>query len=113
MSFTLDGREIETTEGGYLVNLEDWSPELASLIALDEKLELGERHWDVIHYLRDEYVNNGGNQPNTRSLVKSMSRLWGDKSVNAKTLYDLFPGDPSKQGGRIAGLPESRRKGGY
>ena len=33
MSFTLDGREIETTEGGYLVNLEDWSPELASLIA--------------------------------------------------------------------------------
>jgi tRNA 2-thiouridine synthesizing protein E len=42
-----------------------------------------------------------------------MSRAWDDKSVNAKTLYDLFPGDPSKQGGRIAGLPESRRKGGY
>jgi tRNA 2-thiouridine synthesizing protein E len=42
-----------------------------------------------------------------------MAGTWGDKSVNAKTLYDLFPGDPSKQGGRIAGLPESRRKGGY
>jgi len=50
---------------------------------------------------------------NTRTLVKAMSRTWGDKSINAKTLYDLFPGDPSKQGGRIAGLPESRRKGGY
>ena len=113
MSFTLDGIEIETTPSGFLQNVEDWSLELAGVIAAEENLELSERHWDVINYLRDEYVNNGANQPNTRSLVKAMGRLWGDKSVNAKTLYDLFPGDPSKQGGRIAGLPESRRKGGY
>ena len=59
--------------------------------------------------------NAGGDKLrwNTRNLVKAMARAWDDKSVNAKTLYDLFPGDPSKQGGRIAGLPESRRKGGY
>ncbi len=113
MSFTVDGREIETTASGFLTNLEDWSLELAAMIALEEKLELSERHWDVINYLRDEYVNNGANQPNTRTLVKAMSQAWDDKSVKAKTLYDLFPGDPSKQGGRIAGLPESRRKGGY
>ena len=113
MSFTLDGREFEITASGFLQNLEDWSPELAGMIADDEKIDLSERHWDVINYLRDEYVNNGANQPNTRTMVKAMSKAWGDKSVNAKTLYDLFPGDPSKQGGRIAGLPESRRKGGY
>ena len=41
-----------------------------------------------------------------------MSEKWGEK-IDQKTLYDLFPLDPSKQGGRIAGLPESRRKGGY
>jgi tRNA 2-thiouridine synthesizing protein E len=113
MSFTVDGKEIEITASGFLQNLEDWSPELAGMIADDEKIDLSERHWDVINYLRDEYVNNGANQPNTRTMVKAMSKAWGDKSVNAKTLYDLFPGDPSKQGGRIAGLPESRRKGGY
>ena len=113
MGFTIDGREIATTPSGFLENLEDWSDELAELIAAEEGLQLSDRHWDVIRYLRDEYVNNGANQPNTRTLVKAMSRLWDDKSVNAKTLYDLFPGDPSKQGGRIAGLPESRRKGGY
>jgi sulfur relay (sulfurtransferase) DsrC/TusE family protein len=28
-------------------------------------------------------------------------------------MYDLFPGNPSKQAGRIGGLPESMRKGGY
>jgi tRNA 2-thiouridine synthesizing protein E len=113
MAFIIDGKEIATTPTGFLENLEEWSEELARLVADEEKLDLGERHWDVINYLRDEYFNNAGNQPNTRTLVKAMSRKWDDKSVNAKTLYDLFPGDPSKQGGRIAGLPESRRKGGY
>ena len=113
MGIIVEDREISTTDTGFLENIEDWSEAVAEVIALEEKLELSQRHWDLINYLRDEYVNNGGNQPNTRNLVKAMAKLWGDKSVNAKTLYDLFPGDPSKQGGRIAGLPESRRKGGY
>ena len=113
MSINVDGKEIPTNDNGYLENLEDWSEAVAEAIATSESLELGERHWDLIRFLRDEFVNNGGNQPNTRNLVKAMASSWGDRSVNAKTLYDLFPGDPSKQGGRIAGLPESRRKGGY
>ena len=45
-------------------------------------------------------------------LINYTEKLWGEK-IDAKVLYDLFPGDPSKQGGRISGLPESRRKGGY
>ena len=113
MSINVDGNEIPTTATGFLENIEDWSESVARVLADQEKLELGERHWDLINHLRDEYINNAGNQPNTRNLVKAMAKAWGDKSVNAKTLYDLFPGDPSKQGGRIAGLPESRRKGGY
>ena len=113
MSITVDGREIEVTPSGFLENVEDWSRAVAQVIADEEQIELGERHWDLLNFLRDEYINNGGNQPNTRNLVKAMAKIWNDRSVNAKSLYDLFPGDPSKQGGRIAGLPESRRKGGY
>ncbi len=113
MSINVDGREIPTNDNGYLENHEDWSEAVAEILAASENLELGERHWDLIRHLREEFVNNGGNQPNTRNLVKAMAKTWGDRSTNAKTLYDLFPGDPSKQGGRIAGLPESRRKGGY
>ena len=113
MSISVNGTEIATTETGFLENIEDWSEDVALAIAAEEQLELSPRHWDLINHLRDEFINNGGNQPNTRNLVKAMSKTWDDKSVNAKTLYDLFPGDPSKQGGRIAGLPESRRKGGY
>ena len=106
------GKQIETTEMGYLVNTEDWSEDIAKHIAASEKLELTDKHWDVINHLRNEFFNNSGNQPNTRKLVKHLEKLWGEK-IDAKVLYDLFPGNPSKQAGRISGLPESRRKGGY
>ncbi len=112
MSLEVDGKVIETNVNGYLSNLEDWSEAVAAVIAEQEGITLAERHWDVINYLRDEYLNNAGNQPNTRTMVKAMSAKW-DEKIDAKALYDLFPKDPSKQAGRIGGLPESRRKGGY
>ena len=77
-----------------------------------EDIELTDRHWDLINYLREEFYENRENQPNTRTIIKAMSDEWGEK-IKQGDLYALFPGDPSKQGGRIAGLPESRRKGGY
>ena len=112
MGFEFNGQEIATNKDGYLENLEDWSEELASAMAKTDNIELSDKHWDLINYLRDEYINNAQNQPNTRAIVKAMSAAWGEK-IGQRDVYDLFPGDPSKQGGRIAGLPESRRKGGY
>lgn len=112
MAIEFEGKAVETTSNGYLINIEDWSEALAEQIAQEDKLELTEKHWDLIKYLRDEYINNGGTQPNTRNIVKTMSAKWGEK-IGQKDVYELFPQDPSKQGGRIAGLPESRRKGGY
>ncbi len=112
MAYEFGGASIETTANGYLVNAEDWSKALGEHIAGLEGVTLTDRHWNVIDFLRDEYFNNNQSTPNTRAILKAMSERWNAK-IDQKTLYDLFPLDPSKQGGRIAGLPESRRKGGY
>ncbi len=112
MGMDVNGKDIATTDSGFLVNTEDWDKEVAKVIAAQEGIELSDRHWDVINYLRDEYFNSG-TLPNTRNMVKAMSKKWKDKKLSAKALYELFPGNPSKQAGRIGGLPESRRKGGY
>jgi len=112
MAMIVDGKEIETTGTGFLANTEDWNEAVAEVIAKEEDIELTQRHWDVIKYLREQYFDNSGNQPNNRIIVKAMGEIWSEK-VNSKTLFDLFPGNPSKQAGRIAGLPESMRKGGY
>ncbi len=113
MTLEIGGKVIATTAMGFLENQDDWNKEIAHAIAAEEGIELTDRHWAVIDHLRDQYFNNGGAQPNTRTLVKGMQSVWEGEKVDAKTLYTLFPHDPSKQGGRIAGLPESRRKGGY
>jgi tRNA 2-thiouridine synthesizing protein E len=112
MAVEINGATYETTENGYLVNIEEWSRDVAGGLAASESIELTEKHWDVIDYLREEYFNNNGNQPNNRTIIKEMSDKWGHK-VSNKEIFDLFPGNPSKQAGLIAGLPESRRKGGY
>ena len=112
MKVEVNGNEVSTTETGFLVNIEDWTEDVAQVIAAQEGIVLEQRHWDVINYLRDEFINKKENQPNTRNMIKDMGKLWGEK-IDSKTLFDLFPGNPSKQAGRIGGLPESRRKGGY
>ncbi len=105
--------DVETTATGYLANVEDWTEDIAKEIAAAEEIpELTDKHWDLIKYLRDEYINNGGNQPNDRTIVKAMSKAWGEK-VSTKELYDMFRKQPSKVAGKIGGLPESKRKAGY
>lgn len=112
MTISFEGNDIEVNANGYLVNAEDWSEGLARVLAETDGLTLGQEQMDIINYLREEYFNNNNNQPNTRTIVKAMAEQWG-KDVDQKYVYDLFNGDPSKIAGRIAGLPESRRKGGY
>lgn len=112
MSIDFNGATIETTASGYLVDQGDWSEDLARKMAEADGIALGPEHFELISYLREEFFDNGGALPNTRTIVKAMSERWG-REVSQRELYELFPLDPSKQGGRIAGLPESRRKGGY
>lgn len=105
--------DIEKTASGYLVNTADWNEDIAREIAKAESLgEMSTRHWDLIKFLREEFFENNGHQPNERAMVKAMTEIWGT-SVATKDLYDLFPMQPSKQAAKVAGLPETKRKGGY
>jgi len=112
MAYEVNGKSVEADDNGYLTNVEDWNEDVAKAIAEAEGVSLNDKSWDVIGYLRDEYLNNGGTQPNDRTIVKAMSKKWGEK-IQSKDLYELFPMQPSKQAAKIGGLPESRRKGGY
>jgi len=102
----VNGKSIEVTDTGYLVNWTDWNEDVARVLAEQESIELSDKHWDVINYLRDEYINNNQNQPMERVVLKDMGKKWGTKPT-------LFPLAPTKQGTKIAGLPAVRRKGGY
>jgi len=112
MAIEVQGKTIETDANGNLVNPQDWNRDVAEKLAAEEGIELTQEHWDVLEYLRDEYLNNNGNQPMERQINKDMGKRWG-KKIGSKDLYRLFPKAPSKQGNKIAGLPFVARKGGY
>lgn len=113
MAYEVKGKVLEATENGFLASSEDWDKDVAEAIAAAEGLTLTADHWDVIEYLRNAYFNHNGEQPNNRAILKAMQEKWAGRKVDNKTLFDLYPGNPSKQAGKIAGLPESLRKGGY
>ncbi|ESQ14723.1 MAG TPA: TusE/DsrC/DsvC family sulfur relay protein [Chromatiaceae bacterium] len=112
MAIEVNGKSIETTASGFLVELNDWDEDVARAIAQAEGIDLTDKHWDIINYLRDEYFNNNQHQPMERVLLKDIGKVWGAKP-SSKDVYKLFPLAPTKQGTKIAGLPEVHRKGGY
>ena len=48
-------RTIELGEDGYLSNVEDWDEEVAAHLAAAEGIEMTDRHWEVVNFLRDYY----------------------------------------------------------
>ncbi|MCX7896757.1 MAG: TusE/DsrC/DsvC family sulfur relay protein [Rhodocyclaceae bacterium] len=105
MAFELNGKTIETDEEGYLVNLSDWSEEVAQYLAQQEGITLTENHWEVINFLRD-YYNEFQIAPAVRVLTKAIGKKLGPEKGNSQYLYELFPYGPAKQACKIAGLPK-------
>jgi TusE/DsrC/DsvC family sulfur relay protein len=105
MTLVMDDKTFETDEEGYLVNLSDWSEEVANQIAKQENVEMTPNHWEVVNFLR-EYYTEYQIAPAIRVLTKAIGKKLGADKGNSKYLYELFPYGPAKQACKIAGLPK-------
>lgn len=98
---TLAGREVEVDDEGFLQDPAQWTEDMAPTIAASVGVpELTERHWQVVRYMRDQYLGTG-NAPSIRTLGKA-------SGVPVKELYQLFPKGPAKLAAKIAGIPKPR-----
>ena len=109
MGYVVNGVELEADADGYLV-APDYNDETVRVIAQAEGIELSEDHWKIVQYLRDQFKEHG-QTPNFRNMLKDVAALM--PGSDSKSLYDLFPLGPAKQGARIAGLPKPFGKAGY
>ncbi|NOY96536.1 MAG: TusE/DsrC/DsvC family sulfur relay protein [Chlorobi bacterium] len=91
------GKSIEVTDEGYLVNMEDWSREIAAELASEAGIELTGKHLEVLEYLREK--QSAGETLTIRKVGKS-------GIVDIKGLYKLFPGGPLKISSKLAGIPK-------
>ena len=98
---TIAGTEVELNDEGFLVDPQQWTEamgvELAQRAGIDA---MTDRHWQVVHYMRSEYLEHG-TAPSIRTLGKA-------SGVPVKELYALFPKGPAKLAAKIAGTPKPR-----
>jgi len=87
--------EVEVTEEGYLKDASVWNKEIARVIAKEEGIELTDKHFEVIEFIRKKVA--AGEGLTIRGIGKS-------GVVDAKTFYQLFPGAPLKKATKIAGV---------
>lgn len=94
---TYSGVNVDVSEEGYFTNPAQWTREIAKEIAKDEGVELTEKHYEMLDYLRNRF--NSGEQLTIRGINKS-------GIVDVKAFYQMFPGAPLKKATKIAGIPK-------
>ena len=105
MPIEVNGKQLEVDEEGYLADLNQWEPEVATVMAAAEDLELTDDHWEIINFLR-EYYEEYQIAPAVRVLTKAVGKKLGKEKGNSKYLYELFPYGPGKQACKYASLPK-------
>ena len=98
---TIAGREIEVNDDGFMLNPDQWSPEIAAELAQEAGNDpLTEKHWEVIDFCRRDAAAKG-TPPGVRRITKNTG-------VSMKEMYGLFPGGPGILAARLSGLTKPK-----
>jgi tRNA 2-thiouridine synthesizing protein E len=94
------GQTLELNEEGFLARPEEWTEEIALVLAKDqEDLDaLTPEHWAVIRYIRAYYL-----EKNLAPMVRAICKTTG---LQLRQIYELFPSGPAKGACKLAGLPK-------
>jgi len=102
MNAQLNDTGIAIDNEGYLLNTEDWSPELAAVIARDENLELTDDRLEIVNFVRTHFEERE-TIPELRTLLKALRERHGKDKATRKYVYNLFPYGYGQQACKIAG----------
>lgn len=91
------GVNVDVNEEGYFTEPSQWTREIASAMAKEDDLDLTEKHYEVLMFLRDKFAK--GETITIRSVGTS-------GITDIKGFYTLFPGAPMKKAAKYAGIPK-------
>jgi TusE/DsrC/DsvC family sulfur relay protein len=94
------GQNIEVDREGFLLNPDQWTPDVAVDLAAENGIELTEKHWQVIDFCRRSAAEKGAS-PTVRGITKGTG-------ISTKEMYQLFPKGPGILSAKIAGLSKPR-----
>ncbi len=100
--------DLERDEEGFLLNANDWKPDLMDELAAEAELPLTAERLAVIEFIRSYYVTNQS-VPEARVMLKHMEQIWGSEKASRRYLYELFPRGYGQQACKIAGMRKPRK----
>ncbi len=92
---TIAGKSINVTDEGYMTDPSQWSKEVAIEMAKEDGIDLTDKHFEVLEYLRKEAASGA---------ALSIRKVGKSGIVDIKELYQLFPGGPLKFSSKFAGI---------
>ncbi|MBN1416178.1 MAG: TusE/DsrC/DsvC family sulfur relay protein [Bacteroidales bacterium] len=93
----LTGITVQVNDEGYFTDPSQWTREMAVEMAKEHGIELTEKHFQVIDFLRQRYL---------AGEALTIRRVGNAGIVDIKGLYQLFPGGPLKISSKLAGIPK-------
>ncbi|MBL7862574.1 MAG: TusE/DsrC/DsvC family sulfur relay protein [Cyclobacteriaceae bacterium] len=96
-TYTNNGIQVEVNAEGYLKDMKQWTPELAREMAREENIELTDKHFEVLNWLRTKQQEG---------VPLSIRKVGNSGLVDIKQFYQLFPGGPLKISSKLAGIPK-------
>ena len=93
--------ELPERDGdGYLLNMNDWTPEVGRAMAAADGVELTDEKWEQILKAR-EYYDDSSSVPPIRVFIKYIG-------VKKKDIFNLWLTGPMKPITKYGGLPKPR-----
>ncbi|NND01945.1 MAG: TusE/DsrC/DsvC family sulfur relay protein [Acidimicrobiia bacterium] len=95
---TFAGNDVTVDTEGFMTEYDEWTEDIGSFLATQIGIELTDRHWEVIRFMRDDFKDQG-----TSPTLRRVSAVGG---VPTKELFTLFPKKPAKKMAYVAGVPK-------
>ncbi len=102
----IQGKRLVRDHHGNLVEIGEWSRDMARALAESEGVSLTDEHFAVLDFLRDYAISHGAIGQDAQHILRALEARFADKG-GRRWLYLLFPGGPVRQGMKLAGLPEA------
>ena len=99
--------QLQLDNNGHLKDFKLWNDEVALLLAKQENMTLTDAHWQIIHLVRDIYLQTETTPP-MRLLIKAIKTNLNEDIANSRYLYRLFPDGPVRLASKYAGLPKPK-----
>ena len=95
---TIHGHQVEVDSEGFITDPAAWDEAMATELANNIGLELGDGHWRAIRFAREDFALTGE--------TPTLRRMATAGGITTKEMFELFPKKPAKKLAYVAGLPK-------